>query len=183
MNLVCVCRMCEYWRITPMLWCPTRIRFPRTRETNKVNKNLSHLELVSLLTGLTPTVWPWWRHYFVHFYIDPILKWLLYSNTFCIIQSSNVIVFHIHIHVLLQAHSIHIRHRKHANTQTHTYIHTYTPNPLHTPHTNSPQREICVSVYGCVMVMQCLRCTQASLKDLKYCKGVIKPNFTYTCNY
>ena len=96
----------------------------------------------------------------------------------CIIQSSNVIVFHIHIHVLLQAHSIHIPHRKHTNTHIHTHIHT--THTLHTPHTNSPQREICVSVYGCVMVMQCLRCTQASLKDPKYCKGVIKPNFTYT---
>ena len=146
--------------------------FPRTRETNKVNKNCH----ISLLKGLTPTVWPLWRHYFVHFYIDPILKWALYSNTFCIIQSSNVIVFHIHIHILLQAHSIHIPHRKHTNT----HIHTHTPHTLHTPHTNSPQRESCVSVYVCVMVMQCLRCTQASLKDLKYCKGMIKPNFTYT---
>ena len=68
-----------------------------------------------------------------------------------------------------------------TNIQTHKHTNTH----IHTTHTNSPQREICVSVYACVMVMQCMfKMHSGKLdKDLTYCKGVIKPNFTYTLCY
>ncbi|KAK2157140.1 hypothetical protein NP493_1904g00005 [Ridgeia piscesae] len=41
----------------------------------------------------------------MHFYIDPILKWPLYSSTFCIIQSSNVSISH--TYTCTSAHTLH----------------------------------------------------------------------------
>ena len=147
---------------------PHNNSFPSNKRNKQGKSELSHLELVSLLTGLTPTVWPWWRHYFVHFYIDPSLKWPLYSNTFCIIQSSNVIVFHIHIPALLQAHSVHIPHHKHTNTHIHI---------TNTAHKFTAKRNLCFCLcmcYGNAM----FKMHSGNLdKDLTYCKGVIKPNF------
>ena len=87
-----------------------------------------------------------------------LLKWPLYSNTFCIIQSSNAIVFHIHIHVLL-------------------HTHTHSIHIPHTRHTNSPQREICVSVCACDMVMQCLKGPKREKLHAMHVKELIKTNY------
>ena len=139
----------------------------------------------------------------MHFYIDPILNWLLCSNTCCIIQASNVMVFHIYIPVRLHTHSIYIPHhttphhkqththahthacthaRTHARTHTHTHTHTHTTTYTTHTYTFTVKRNVCVCFclcmwYGNAMIK--MHSVKPD-KDLTYCNGVIKPNFTYT---
>ena len=59
-------------------------------------------------------------------------------------------------------------HHTHAHARTRAHPpppHTHTHTSLQT---HSPRRETCVSVYACVMLMQCLRCTHASLISISH---------------
>ena len=78
---------------------------------------------------------------------------------------------HTHTHTRAHAHThTHITTDTRTHTQTaRTRAHTHHHRRAHTsPQPHSPRREICVSVYACVMVMQCLRCTQASLIKISH---------------
>ena len=80
---------------------------------------------------------------------------------------------HTRTHTHKQTHTC-TPHTPHTHTHTHTHTHMHTTHTSHTTHTthttqtHSPRREICVSVYACVTVMQCLRCTQASLIKISH---------------
>ena len=157
--------MCEYWRITQCYGAPQQLVSLKQEEhtryirivTSGADQSLDRVDTNSATL--------------MNFYIDPILKWPLYSNTFCMIQSSNVIVFHIHIHILLHAYSIHIPHHKHTNTHI---------NSTHTTHKFTAKRNLCFCLCMCYGNAMFKMVSGKLDKDLTYCKGVIKPNFTYT---
>ena len=122
---------------------PHKNSFPLTRETNKVNKNCHIWSWSVSWQGWHQQCDPYEDTTLCISKIDPILKWPLYSNTFCITQSSNVIVFHIHYRrtstSTLHTYNTPQTH-KHTNTQTHKHTNTQTHKHTNTQthkHTNT----------------------------------------------